>query len=282
VGATGRSGAAAWRDGVWPILPLLLGSSARLAQVACAGVAALCCACARRCLRRGRPPRRRPPSVQARASTGAFGARRHLPHRHPSSIGRVGATRSPRLLCPSTLWCETLSTLPFPAACPPPPAPAPDARASTRPCRSLAAAIDWSGSVCSAAVRPARAGTCRVALPARSLLHALTPALQSPPRPPCLLRLPFASFPSARDHHAALHSHDHPCQAYAGPAPAAQGFILAEHTVDDPPALLQQARDAGSSFIVGGCIDTCRGCCCPVFTSKVVACYCARLMLDSV
>ena len=199
-----------------------------------------------------------------------------------SSIGRVGATRSPRLLCPSTLWCETLSTLPFPAACPAPPAPAPDARASTRPCRSLAAAIDWSGSVCSAAVRPARAGTCRVALPARSLLHALTPALQSPPRPPCLLRLPFASFPSARDHHAALHSHDHPCQAYAGPAPAAQGFILAEHTVDDPPALLQQARDAGSTFIVGGCIDTCRGCCCPVFTSKVVACYCARLMLDSV
>ena len=148
VGATGRSGAAAWRDGVWPILPLLLCSSARLAQVACAGVAALCCACARRCLRRGRPPRRRPPSVQARASTGASGARRHLPHRHPSSIGRVGATRSPRLLCPSTLCCETLSTLPFPAACPPPPAPAPDARASTRPCRSLAAAIDWSGAVC--------------------------------------------------------------------------------------------------------------------------------------
>ena len=269
MGATGRSGAAAWRDGVWPILPLLLGRPARLAQVACAGVASLCCACARRCLRRERPPRRRPPpSVQARASTGASGARRHLPHRHPSSTGRVGASSG--------------SILPSSHSLPRPPAPALDARASTRSCRSLAAAIDWSGSVCSAAVRPARAGTCRVALPARSLLHALTPALQSPPRPPCLLRLPFASFPSARDHHAALHSHDHPCQAYAGPAPAAQGFILAEHTVDDPPALLQQARDAGSSFIVGGCIDTCRGCCCPVFTSKVVACYCARLMLDSV
>ena len=186
VGATGRSGAAAWRDGVWPILPLLLGRPARLAQVACAGVASLCCACARRCLRRERPPRRRPPpSVQARASTGASGARRHLPHRHPSSTGRVGA---------SSALHPTLS----PQPAPPPPAPALDARASTRSCRSLAAAIDWSGAVCSTAVRPARAGTCRAASP---YPPALLPAPAPLPPPPALCLFPpprSAHFPPLR------------------------------------------------------------------------------------
>jgi hypothetical protein len=35
----------------------------------------------------------------------------------------IGATRSPRLHYPSILRCETLSALPFPAACPAPPPP---------------------------------------------------------------------------------------------------------------------------------------------------------------
>ena len=59
-----------------------------------------------------------PPSVQARASTGASGARRHLPHRHPSSTGRVGAssgsTSHPPLA--TAFWCSLTYSLP-----PPPP-----------------------------------------------------------------------------------------------------------------------------------------------------------------
>jgi len=54
-----------------------------------------------------------PPSVQARAGTDASGARHHLPHRHPFSIGPIGATKLRN-------------------TCPPPRPPALDARVRTR------------------------------------------------------------------------------------------------------------------------------------------------------
>jgi len=71
VGATGRGGAAAWRDGVWSRSPPPLTSPARLAQVACAGAAALCCAALDGAFGAGAPLAAAPPSVQARAGTGA-------------------------------------------------------------------------------------------------------------------------------------------------------------------------------------------------------------------
>ena len=174
VGATGRSGAAAWRDGVWPILPLLLGRPARLAQVACAGVASLCCACARRCLRRERPPRRRPPPRCRLAPAPA-----------PPGLDVTFLIGIPPR--PAGSVRAALSTLPSPRSLPRPPPPPPLTRAP-QPVRAGRLLRRSTGA---APCAPRRCGRHAQAHAARPRL-TLPPC--SPPRPPCLLRLPFASF----------------------------------------------------------------------------------------
>ena len=128
-------------------------SSARLAsRRRLAGAKASCELSARAAPRALAPTRRPPPSGGGSRRHRRLRVRRHLPRRHLFSSRSIGASSAPleppRL--PSPRWCSGVA---------PQPAPPPPLTRPTRSCRSLAAALRGLG-VCSAAVRPARAGTC--------------------------------------------------------------------------------------------------------------------------